>query len=500
MSQNSPSDIEVIRKGSNDLFYFCTVVLADAFPDKFHDWGRIQKRMCDFLTSEESSQKYLSAFRLSFKTTALLGFCVWNFCWSYAQGKADSLIYNTATKDNAYNFSGDFRHIIENCDLLHEVFPNIPKEASKYKSFTKNRVQLGHVKIDFASFETTLVSRHYPKWINDDLENDTNSESETERKKVIRKWRYQKAVLMKLRKKNMGLEIETGTPYHHQGLNWLIRQMPHFSKLIIPALDKDHNPTFPELYTKEDLDDKKREMGNTLFSSQFMLRPLAAEDALCREEWLQYWEELPDLVWRSIVIDPGGSDPKINDPTAVTVVDTDEKGDMYVVHAGEYWMTSMEMAKFIVQLKDDYHPDDLRIEKDKASTVVTDTLRHLFPLLNISYVEHKHRAKGDAKRRSGTRIWRLRQYYEGKRIFYHRSQKPLIDQTLEFPASERDDLLDSLAYHVDIRRVPSRDQPNRLPSGAIFRPNIPKDFEEELDKLVAYANSNNEGIINDHSW
>ncbi|MCK7475642.1 MAG: hypothetical protein MZV49_24170 [Rhodopseudomonas palustris] len=156
----------------------------------------------------------------------------------------------------------------------------------------------------FSSYETTLVSRHYPKWINDDLENDENSQTETGRAAVINKWRLQKAILFRIKKRKMGLEIESGTPYHISGLNWKIRQMKSYSKLIIPS-EVNGKPTFPELYEMEDLEQKKEEMGVTLYSAQFLLRPLAEEDALCPEEWLPEWKKLPDTRWRAIDLRPG---------------------------------------------------------------------------------------------------------------------------------------------------------------------------------------------------
>lgn len=487
--------LERIKTNSRQLWYFCVVVLADAYPDKFHDWGKIQKEMCDFLQDPTSDQKFLSAFRLSFKTTCLLGYMVWDFCWSIEDGKPSSLIYVTATKENVHLISDDFRHILLNCPLLHEIFPWLPKEKGGFDKFTKDGVELRHVKTHFSSYETTLVSRHYPKWINDDLENDENSLTDTSRAAIINKWRLQKAILFKVRKKRMGLEIESGTPYHYQGLNWKIRQMKSYSKLIIPSETPDGQPTFPELYTIEDLRQKREEMGTSLYSAQFLLRPLAAEDALCPEEWLKYWEKPPELAWRVLIVDAGGSEPGKNDPSGITIVDHAEDGNMYVVFAEELWLSSVELVQTMIRLKEQYKPDDIRIEKEKYATTVADVVAHHFPQLRISFVEHKGRSKP-------LRIWRLRQWFQTRSIYISPNQTALRDQILSYPSSltGRDDLLDSLSYQIDCRRVPKRAPVHTLPSGQQFVPAIDPSFEEELDKYFKGKYEDKEARLNDSRY
>lgn len=488
-------ELDVQRSNCRDLFYFATVVLADAYPDKFHDWGRIQKRMCDFLTTDSSSQKFLSAFRLSFKTTVLLAYMIWDFCWSLHDHKPSSLVYVTATQTNSHLISDEFRHILLNCPLLRDIFPFLPGDKSGYKKWTKDGTELGHVKTHFSSYETTLVSRHYPKWINDDLENDENAMTETSRAAVIQKWRLQKAILFRVKKKKLGLEIESGTPYHIQGLNWKIRQMKSYSKLIIPAEDANGDPTFPELYCKEDLAQKKEEMGASLYSAQFMLRPLAEEDALCPEAWLKYWTTLPEIRWRAMILDPGGTEPGVNDATGITIVDHGEDGNLYVVYAEELWLSPMDFLTTIVTLEKQYAPDEIRVEKDKFATTIADVKQHLFPRLKISFVEHKKRSKP-------SRIWRLRQWFQNRSVYILASQVALKDQILEYPSSRRDDLLDSLAYQIDVHRVPRRPAPHRLPSGILFEPNIEKTFDEELDKYfkTRYMSQRERVKNNDARW
>jgi muconolactone delta-isomerase len=314
------------------------------------------------------------------------------------------------------------------------------------------------------------------------LENDENSRTEYQREELKRKWRYQKAVLTRIRSRNIGYELEIGTPYHFQGLNWMIRNMKTYDRLEIPCWDiNDHNKiSFPEMYTRRDFEDKLLEMGRAMFTCQYELRPLAEVNTLCQESWLKYWSKLPTLHWRTMVIDPGGATPNTSDATGITIVDSDDAGLLYVVHAQEYWFTPMKLIEFIEEMRKRYDPDDIRIEKDRFSVTIADMYQHRFPLLNISFVEHQ-------KRQKEQRIWRLRQWFENKKIFIHESQRELIDQLLTYGGdsrSMRDDILDSLSYHLDIKRLPAHAERVILESGKEFKPNVEETFGKEMDDFI----------------
>lgn len=512
-SKQSPSTIPLIknrewwRSAAQDLTFFNSMVMPMCWDDKFHDFGEIHAKMCRHLDPyyQKNSQIWLSAHRGSGKTTQLMGFMVWWMVHAITNHVSDAMIYNTATKENAWNMSADIKHSLLNNEFLHWIYPELPRQENSWDDMTKNRIRYRHIKLDFSSLETTLVSRHYPKWLNDDLENDINAKSEYSRGELIKTWKYQKAILTKIKGRNVGIEIEVGTPYHVNGLTWMIRKMKGFSKIEIPCYidrDKHKGVWYKELYTVEDFEQKRDVMGTSIFSAQYLLQPLSEEDALCPETWIRYWDTLPDVRWRSMVVDPGGPDSGKSDATGITICDTDEFGNIYVVYAEEHFVTPMKFCDLVVGLKERYDVDDCRIEKERFSTTVADLFRHRYPLFNISFVEHKGRSKGSASVRGDSRIWRLRQWFESKRIFIGRNQKSFQDQVLTFPqpTTGRDDMIDSLAYQLDIRRIPKRKSKLILPSGREWEPSIEESFEREMDGVMAKVKSNREGLNNDASW
>lgn len=483
---------EWYRHECQDLWFFEKAVLAEAWPDQYHDLGKINREMCDFLTNPETTRKYLSAFRTSFKTTVLKGFMVFMFVHSYVTGQPMKLIYNTAVIDNATNCYEDIKYNLLENKALFDIYPELPRTENEYKrrggKVSAKRIRLGHSIIDFASTDKVLVTRHYPIWINDDMENDKNTASELVRAKLMRDWRYQKAVLSKQSRTLQGIEIEIGTPYHFDGLIWSIRENPLYDRLEIPCwTERRENgklireSTLPEYYTLEDFYIKRQQMvDKSLFAAQFLLTPIDEEDALCRPMWVKRWKELPKNRYRTLVVDPGGSDPKVSDATAVTVVDWDINFNMYVVHAEEYFLTPGELINKLHEWRNTFGPDELRIEKEKYSVTIADIFRHRFPYMNIQFVEHGNRNKG-------SRIWKLRQWFESKRILFGPNQDDLELAALRYRGEgslKRDDILDSLAYHLDIRKPPKIMEPHTLPSGQEFEPEIQVEFAKEMDSVI----------------
>ncbi len=485
------------RVACQDLFFFEMNVCAEAFDDKFRDMGAIHMEMCDFLDTRKSpsKSKYLSAFRGSFKTTVILGYFAWFLCMNLARRKSNSILYNTAIKENAWNFQADLKHLLLENTLLQWIFPELPKDEKSYAAMTKNRIEHGRVRMDFSSMDSTQASRHYAVIVNDDLENEKNYQTEGQRLDLINAFMYQQSVLTKIKSKGIGLDIFVGTPYHIQGLTWKVRNDKTYSRLEIPCFKnhrRDEGVTFPERFTVDDFDIIKSRQNTQVFSSQYDLRPLSEADALCPESWLQRWNRLPDPAWRSMVVDPGGADGE-KDPTGISIVDSDTAGNMYVVMADEFYLTPIGLMDKINELKTSYAPDDIRIEKEKYSTTIADIMQHRFPLMNVSFVEHKGRNKEQ-------RIWRLRQWFEGKRIFIGHNQKTFETQLLEYPSVNHDDILDSLAYHIDIRRVPDPYVVHRLPSGKEWKPDVSAEFEEEINAVMARVKGVDGARENDHIY
>ena len=473
------------------LWFFVSVILKSAWEEKFHDLGILHRHLCEYLDPNinPSRRKFIAVFRGSYKTTVLLGLCVYLFCWAVLRGESISINYNTATKDNAETFMDDFRHTLLNCKMLHWIF-KIPSDAGQYAKFTNKIVKFKYARFTVSSLETRQVSRHHTVYINDDLVNDDNAFSQTERENVIRKWKLQKSIVTKYKKRNIGLEIDVGTPFHHADLvSYIIKNIKSYDKFILPnAIPNPNGPdlsqvnvlnpngdlmlSFPEMFTWDDFLEIYEDQGASIYSTQYRLMVLDDSDRICYEQWLKRWVWLPENFNRYFIIDPAGTeDKKKNDPTGFIIFDVDEKGYVYLVYAEQLWVRPYPLIKHIEALQENFKPDETYIEKEKYSITIADTVEHLAPKLNFMFVENKNEP-------GEKRIRRLKQYFETGRILLGPNMKSFERQALDYPGSDHDDMLTALAYGLRIMTIPQK---------GVVRVQESKeetDFEQEIKRMT----------------
>lgn len=487
------------REKCKSLFFLCRVVLQTAFDDKFHDMGLFHKHLCDFLdmTKNPNRKKLVICFRGSYKTTVLLGFCVLLFVWSVANGTPVSIVYNTATRDNAENFSDDFRHIMRHCVFLKWIFPEIPNEPDvNFKKFTRWKIELSSAKFHVASLDTRQVSRHYTVIINDDLVNDDNAFSEIEREAVKRKFKFQKSILTRYKKHSIGLEIDTGTPYHPLDLmSDLLQHSTKYDKFIVPyaipmecggEVDirrHDGLITFPEMFCWEDFEEILDEQGPAIFGTQYELRIVDEGDRLCKPEWIRRWKVAPEFYQRLLMVDPGGGQKDKHDPTGYLVCDVSMTGHIYIHYGRKYWHTPTALLDHAYALSTGYKVDETFFDKERLSTTAGDLVESRLPMFNFSIFDHKNRP-------AEKRIYRLKQYLETGKILFNDDCKDLEMELLAYP-SQNDHLLVGLAAVLDVMNPP-KDKIRRFEENP-----SESEFDRELQKVRKLAEPREK---NDDLW
>ncbi len=291
--------------------------------------------------------------------------------------------------------------------------------------------------------------------INDDLVNDTNAFSETERKNVKRKWSLQKAILTKYRKFGIAMEIEVGTPYHkHDLVSHIMKNSRGYEKFIIPyAIKNKANKlvlSFPEMFSWEDFEERRVDMGESLFATQYRLCVLDETDKLADEEWLKDWADLPDNYTRYLIIDPAGTEnKKRNDPTGFLVFDIDERGYYYIRYCEESWLPPAKGLKHAEYIANRFGTDENYFEKEKYSISIASTAEYITPSFTFGLIDHKNEPPEK-------RIHRLKQFFETGRILFGPGQEALKRQITGYPDIEHDDLLNCLAHAIRQAQPPKK--------------------------------------------
>jgi hypothetical protein len=473
------------RNASKLLFFFMTEVLSTAWQDKFQNFGILQKHLCQFLENKKTKKKFISMFRGSFKTTILLGYCLFLFCWAVANGESLGICYNTSSKDNAAIFSEDFRQTILNCKRLHWIFPEVPSNPALYRRWTQKMIEYKDVRFHVASLETRQVMRHYQIIINDDLVNDDNAFSETERKSVLRKWKLQKSILTRYKKFNVGTEVDVGTPYHHKDLiSHIMKNVSTYDKFIVPYAFPDDRGTLsikeeigvlamPEMYCWEDFQEKRIEMGGSLFATQYELIVIDDADRLCYPDWIRFWSERPKSYQRMMIIDPGGLDSKDDPATGIYIGEVDPAGYIYSLFAEEVNVTPLSLIELMMKLKREYDPDEILMEREKYEIVLSGFRDKIESMPNFSTVSPYGRDKV-------SRIRRIKQYVETGRFLLGKGMLTLEDRLLNFPDCPKH-LLDCTAYFIDKMQPPKKGI-DRTPEERRTT-----DFEDEMARASQYS-------------
>lgn len=119
---------------------------------------------------------------------------------------------------------------------------------------------------------------------------------------------------------------------------------------------------FPERLNQPFLDSAKKLMGSRYFSNQYLNVVIDDQDKPFKTEWLKYYDEIPQKVYRFIFVDPAISQSDSADYTAVVVVAVDIHQKWYLEHASRHKITPTSMINLLFQLTERFNPLKIGIE------------------------------------------------------------------------------------------------------------------------------------------
>lgn len=182
----------------------------------------------------------------------------------------------SATQDQAIRILGDIKTEIENNPKLRHLFPDLTIGKGRKWSSTAIQLSNGH-RIYARGFGTKVRGAH-PHWIVvDDALNDETAYSEVVRKKQVEY--FYTAI------SNMivpgGQIIVVGTPFHQADLYADLSKNPEYTFKRYQALHgPKERPLWPARYSKQRLEQKRREIGTIRFTREFQCEPVADDMSL----------------------------------------------------------------------------------------------------------------------------------------------------------------------------------------------------------------------------
>jgi hypothetical protein len=313
----------------------------------------------------------------------------------------------------------------------------------------------------------------------DDMVSDKNVQTDAQLRKTVDHYQLILSIL------DPGKElIVIGTRWHFADLyGYLLNKdderrkkdlKPKWKKLIRAAIRSDGTLLWPERLNREFLVEMRSEQGVYKFSCQYMNDPTGGEDAIFKKDWLRFYTELPEVPLSvSVILDPSLGKNKKSDYSAITILARDPYNKRYIVRVmrGRWNPTkSIQMLVYARQwVKDTY---DLTPRVGIETQAFQWVLKHnLLELMRVGRVPtfKIHELIRTTETTKHLAIERLVPLFE--QGFVHlRGKSPercspgaklLIAEYLQFPMGKYDDILDTLAYHEELVKIPQIPQKDR---------------------------------------
>ena len=266
----------------------------------------------------------------------------------------------------------------------------------------------------------------------------------------------------------IGQLIVIGTILHQDSLlNRILNSSlyPDFTTKIYSAITSDPatgNPValWPERFSLEKLEEIKSSFIKrgqlSTFFMEYMNDPIPDEGATFKQEYFQFFNELPEHTTKELFIDlGGGSLKKQADDTAMLVFAIDESGMMYVEdYIAERMGTDTDLIlKHLFDLTTRHNIRKVYIEKTMAVNMLASAIERKMKqagrYINVEYVTPT-RGSGDRRGNMSDgkfqRIAQLEAPFKLGQLKIRPWMTKLMEQLLTFPRGQHDDLPDCLSY------------------------------------------------------
>lgn len=252
-----------------------------------------------------------------------------------------------------------------------------------------------------------------------------------------------------------GVRRFVGTRYHFADTYRTLMERGTVKPRIRLATDDGTLDGDLALWTREQLHDKRRDMGPYTFACQIMQNPKSDEAQGFKESWLRYYDNVnADKLNKYLLVDAANGKRKHNDYTAMWVVGLGTDNNYYVIDIVRDRLNLTQRAAKVMDLHRKWQPKQVRYERYGLMADV----QHIKTLQEQeSYRFDITEVAGQTSKQD--RIKRLVPLFESGRVYlprqlhytdYESITRDLVSVFVEqeykaFPVPMHDDLLDALA-------------------------------------------------------
>ena len=462
------------ERAKRDFFYFCNYYLKEAFPTPFAEY---QKVVIDIINKRALTKAHIRALKPFIKsdyhkylrpTAQLAGILD---AEPRDHGKTTRMtqalpLWLAVTQENQFpviigasldvacdHFLDSIKFEIENNERIKEDYGDLKGRVWKRnKIILKNRNAIAAVGSRGAVRGIKDRYRRPTTIICDDLLKEDEVESKREREKL---YRWFKRVVMNLGKD--ALIIVVNTIMHPNDLiSTLFLELEEKDRLKgwigirLRAITPDGKPLWPQRWSLEKLEQKRKDLGSEAFSTEWLNEPLEEGAKKFRKGWFKYFD-LSDIPWsslpRTMAVDPA-TGKETGDYSAIVIVASD--GNFYyVLEAWAKRISDLDLIRKIIELYRIWKPQTIRFEIQTFQEIYKNQLLReamkegiMLPVEGVKHTQNKE-----------FRISKLSPLVEAGLIKFRKEQRLLLEQLENFP-KDFDDLPDALEMAITKKPEP----------------------------------------------
>jgi predicted phage terminase large subunit-like protein len=300
-----------------------------------------------------------------------------------------------------------------------------------------------------AGIDVPRVGMHYDMIINDDLHSDQNTQNSDQIDKVINDYKLSFSIL-----EPDGKSITIGTRWDNNDLyGHILENEKDYTDVYFKSAGGRHDPSgapllLPERLTQAFLDTQRNTQSTRIYASQYNNDPSVDEGSPFKLDDLQYYNNPPENMRITMTVDPAVSEVDTADNSAIIVAGTDEHNNLYVLEAWQGHVGPKDLIDKIFFFFHKWHPKIIGVEFVSLAQflhyALVDEMRRGGVFLPLQEL------KGYTKESKSRRIMALEPRWRMNSIYVKRDMTVLIDQAIKYPRTRHDDLMDALAYQLEI--------------------------------------------------
>ena len=376
--------------------------------------------------------------------------------WRLGHDPSCRIFVASYSADLAADLHRQFRSVVES-DWYRELFPNTQWTKSTNLDFVTNK-NGGRYAVSVGG---TLTGRGADLVIIDDALNASEAYSDSARRKVF-DW-YTGSLVSRLNSKDKGAIVVVAQRLHDDDLPGHLLRAGGFEHLCLPAIAMERQEIalpggkvfvrepgdilHPQRESREVLERIKAEMGGLAFSAAYQQRPLPLEGNLCRREWFQFYERLPELSYGDKIVQSWDI------ATSVGVANDWSVCTTWLIHGNDYYLISVFRARLeysalrrkVIELAGQNYANTVLIEDIGPGANLLQDLHIETPVGMTRPIGVK--PEGSKQDRFGAQTAKI----EAGHVHLPKDAAWLadfLDELLGFPASRHDDQVDSVSQFL----------------------------------------------------